>query len=151
MIVNQHPVLQCSTDNPQAGREIRLEQTEDRIKKNKREKTKRGCERHRLERISRLFKVAGSEQTWTRVDVLIFGMATHPSVGSADFSPNPCQPLRSSSTVQVPFLPASLRPPPSCKGYRDSRYQNTWISTEFLNIKSMDHQFNTGEQTMART
>ena len=73
--INQHPVLQCSANNAQTGRGAHLEQTEDRIKKNRREKTKRGRERHHLERISRLFKVAGSEQTWKRVDVLVFGEA----------------------------------------------------------------------------
>lgn len=75
--VNQHPVLQCPTNNPQTGRGTHLEQTEDRIKKNRREKTKRGCERHHLERISRLFNVTSSEQTWTRADVLIFGMVVY--------------------------------------------------------------------------
>jgi len=109
--VNQHPVLQCPTNDPQTGRGARLEQTEDRVKKNRREKMKRGCERHHLERISRLFKVARSEQTWTRVDVLIFGMVVYLLVGSTDYSPNSLQLLRSSSTAQVPFRSASSRSP----------------------------------------
>jgi len=114
--VNQHPVLQCPTNNPQTGRGAHLEQTEGRVKKNRREKMKRGCERHHLERISRLFKVASTEQTWTRVDVLIFGMVVYPPIGLTDYSPNSLQLLRSSSTVQLSFRPASSRFSPSHRG-----------------------------------
>ena len=71
--VNQCPVLRKPSDSIRTGKGVRLEQTEDRVKKNKREKAKRDLERYNLERISYMFKVADPKQTWTRVDVLIFG------------------------------------------------------------------------------
>jgi len=71
--VNQLPALRSPSNNPHTGKGARLEQTEDRVKKNLREKSKRGGERFHLERISRLFKAVGPGQTWTRVDVLSFG------------------------------------------------------------------------------
>lgn len=88
MVVNQHPTLRYSTGNPQVGKGTRLEQTEDRVKKNQREKAKRDGERYHLERISHLFKVAGPRQTWTRVDVLSFGKMVLPLTNSAGYSPN---------------------------------------------------------------
>ena len=136
MAVNQHPVLQCPTNDPQTGRGAHLKQTEDRVKKNRREKTKRSCERHHLERISRLFKVASSEQTWTRVDVLIFGMVVYLSVGSTDYSPNSLQLLRSSSTVQVPFRPVSSGSSPLREGRKYSRDRNRLAFLSFIRTSS---------------
>ena len=59
----------------QAGKGIHLEQTERRATKNKLEKAKRGGERSQMERMSRLFRVANPQRTWTRVEVLSFGEA----------------------------------------------------------------------------
>ena len=73
MAVNQHPALRLPTNVPRIGRGARLEQTEDRARKNGRERSKRDNERQHLERITHLFKVAHPQQTWTRVDVLSFG------------------------------------------------------------------------------
>ena len=71
--VNQRPALRKPTNNPELWKGTRLQQTEGRVNKNKREKSKRDLERYHLERISCLFKVAGHGDTWTRVDVLCFG------------------------------------------------------------------------------
>ena len=73
MAVNQYPALRPSTTTPKTGKGARLEQTESRVKKNAQEKGKRDSERHHLERVSRLFKVADPRQTWTRTQVLSFG------------------------------------------------------------------------------
>ena len=82
MAVNQRPALRKPTNNPELGKGTRLQQTEGRVNKNKREKSKRDLERHHLERISYLFKVAGHGDTWTRVDVLCFGKIFSPGNGS---------------------------------------------------------------------
>lgn len=76
MAVNQHPTLRHATNNPLTGKGTRLEQTEDRVKKNSWEKSKRDLERQHLERISYLFRVADPKQTWTRVNILSFGEMT---------------------------------------------------------------------------
>jgi len=71
--VNQNSALRQATNNPRTGRGVRHEQTEGRVKKNERERSRRDWERRCLERISYLFKVGRPEETWTRIDLLSFG------------------------------------------------------------------------------
>lgn len=59
--------------NLQAGKGARLEQTEGRVMKNHREKTRRDGERQQLQRMGRLFRVGPSLHGWTRADILGFG------------------------------------------------------------------------------
>jgi len=71
--IKQRPALRKPSEKPRTGKGARLEQTEVRVEKNRREKAKRDSERDHLERIGSMFKVVGSKHTWTRVDILIFG------------------------------------------------------------------------------
>ena len=71
--MNQHPALRQPTNNPRAGRGVRLEQTEGRVKKNDRERSRRDREKHHLERMSYLFKAQPPRGTWARADILSFG------------------------------------------------------------------------------
>ena len=92
MAVNQYPALRHATFTPKTGKGAHLEQAEGRVKKNAQEKAKRDGERHHLERVSRLFKVADPRQTWTRVEVLSFGKTVFSSVDAISYSPNSPQP-----------------------------------------------------------
>lgn len=73
MAVNQHSALRQPTNHPRTGRGARHEQTEGRVKKNDRERSRRDWERRCLERMSYLFKVGRPQETWTRMDILGFG------------------------------------------------------------------------------
>jgi hypothetical protein len=77
--VNQSPALRKPTYSSKTGKGVRLNQTEDQVRKNMEEKSGRDLERFHLERISRLFKVPHLEKTWTRVGVLSFGKILSPT------------------------------------------------------------------------
>ena len=74
-VVNEDPALRQPWKTPRShvGKGARLEQTEERVGRNQHERAKREAERSRLERMSRLFRVANPKKTWTRVSVLSFG------------------------------------------------------------------------------
>ena len=91
----------------QTGKGGDLEQTEVRVKKNKRERAKRDGERSQIERMSRLFRVGNPQRTWTRVEVLSFGEACLFSVDWNDCSPGSFQRSYSSFGVPAPSRKAS--------------------------------------------
>ena len=67
------PWVPRSTPVSEIEKEAHREQTDDRAKKRQRERVRREGIRSHLERISCLFKVQNSRQTWTRTEVLSFG------------------------------------------------------------------------------
>ena len=75
MAVNQRPALRQPPKSPNSriGKGARHEQTEERVKKNQRERERRDDERFHVGRISYLFRVADPDRSWTRLEVLCFG------------------------------------------------------------------------------
>ena len=85
------------------GKGVLLEQTRERAKKNERERVRRDGERSQVERMSRLFRMADPEKTWTRVEILSFGEAFFfLSVDLNDRSPDSFQRCCSSFGVPAP-------------------------------------------------
>ena len=71
--MNQRPALRQSANTSKPGQRMDVKGKERQVKKNKSEKARRDCERHYLDRISRLFKAPQQQPQWAKKDVLSLG------------------------------------------------------------------------------